>query len=287
MTGSTSSDHGLLIGMTVALPQLDLESAIDVLAASGFEAVEVFMGQLGPRIVEVPLFEAHAAAARSHISRRGLVVSTFNGIVGVFDPFSSAKSFDEAVQFLIDRLRLAEAIGAPRLLTWDGELTDRRLIERAPQILASCIAAAQAEYPGPGTPEVCVELHPNTFALKFDMLEPTADALVAVGAGICLDITHFAVAMGPDFASQLSERVLSAVTHVHFSDSDARSEQLHFPPGAGVVDLSDIADRLAGRGLSAAWDLFGWPFPRQAVTTGLSEYRRFLSRLHGEPEPAS
>lgn len=187
---------------------------------------------------------------------------------------------------MVDRLRLAAAIGAPRLLIWDGELTDRRLLPQAPAILASCIAAAQARLNTPGIPEVCVELHPNTFALKFGALEDTAAALRAVGAGICLDVCHFAVAMGPDFASTLSEAVLSAVTHVHYADSDGRSEQLHFPPGEGVVDLAEVADRLGGRALPVAWDLFGWPTPRQAISRCFTRYREFVSQVAGPPVPA-
>lgn len=281
MTRSRPADVGVLIGMTVGQPQLDVESALKDIADAGFGAAEVFLGQLGPRIVDVPLYGAHARAVSAYMRHLGLAVSTFNGIFGEFDPFSSAASFDAGVEFLVDRLRLASAIGATRLLIWDGELTDRRLLPQAPQILASCIAAAQSRLDGPGVPDVCVELHPNTFALKFGATEDTAAALREVGAGICLDVCHFAVAMGPDFAAELSETVLAAVTHVHFADSDGRSEQLHFPPGEGVVDLAALADRLSARGLPVAWDLFGWPAPRDATSRCIDRYREFVAQVGG------
>lgn len=100
-----------------------------------------------------------------------------------------------------------------------------------------------------------------------------------VGAGICLDFCHFGVAWGQDFLSQIDGDMLDAVNHIHYSDTDCKTRELHFPPGRGVLDLDAILDNLAGRSLSAAWDLFSWPRPIQAITDGFETYRRSVAKL--------
>jgi sugar phosphate isomerase/epimerase len=100
-----------------------------------------------------------------------------------------------------------------------------------------------------------------------------------VGAGICLDFCHFGVAWGQDFLSQVDGDMLEAVNHIHYSDTDCRTRELHFPPGRGVLDLAALTDVLAGRRLSAAWDLFSWPTPIQAITDSFDTYRRFVAQV--------
>ena len=95
-------------------------------------------------------------------------------------------------------------------------------------------------------------------------------------AGICLDLCHFGVALGAGFAEQLDDRVLSAINHVHFADTDCETSELHFPPGRGILDLDSIMSRLSGLDVAVAWDLFGWPAPREAIRESLPAYARFV-----------
>lgn len=282
------SDVGCTIGMTVSLPRLDLEAAFCVLAASGFEAVEVFVGQLGPGIVDVALLPAHAAAAARAARDAGLLVSTLNCIDRPLDPFRDEQSLAVAATQVAGYLRLGAAMGAQRILIWDGELDAPDLLANAPENLAQCIQRAY-ETCGPGDPpEVAVELHPNTFAFRHGMHEETAERLRAVGAGVCLDFCHAAVAFGRDFLSRLGPGLLAAVTHVHYADGDCVSEQLHFPPGHGVLNLGEITGALAGTGLPVAWDLFGWPGPRAAMAEGMQSYRaavRVVGHRPGGTDP--
>ena len=86
-------------------------------------------------------------------------------------------------------------------------------------------------------------------------------------------------ALGPDFANSLSSEFLSSVSHIHFADSDCISEQLHFPPSSGSANI-DAAERvLEGRGLSVAWDLFGWPAPRRTFSLEMARYRQAVTRI--------
>jgi sugar phosphate isomerase/epimerase len=267
--------------MTVIYAGLDLEQAADELASANFEAAEVFVGHLGPRVVPAPVLEAHATAARDVLARRGLGVSTLNCIVGYFDPFSSDESLEETARGLARHLRLGAAIGAPRVLIWDGELDRVGLLREAPARLARTIELGRQLSHLDQAPDIAVELHPNTFALKHGLHEEVARALVNAGAGVCLDFCHAAVALGPGFASQLSDSFWASVSHVHFADSDCLSEQLHFPPGEGRVDIGAAEDGLAGRGIGVAWDLFGWPAPRAATSSGMPRYLAAVAKIGG------
>ena len=130
----------------------------------------------------------------------------------------------------------------------------------------------------PSPPPVSCELHPFTFALKHRRLPQLAAALRSVGAGICFDFCHFGVALGRDLVDHLDDDVVDAIDHVHYSDTDTKTSELHFPPGEGVLDLDAIGARLAGKPIAASWDLFGWPGPRHAVRSRMGVYRAFVER---------
>ena len=274
-------DSGKATGMTVLYAGLDLEQAVAELVSAGFEAAEVFVGHLGPRVVEAPVLEAHAAAAGELVREHGLDVSTLNSIVGEFDPFSSDAALERTARSLARYLRLAAAMGSPRVLIWDGELDQPSLLANASVRLGRMIERGRDLCALDSPPDIAVELHPNTFALKHRRHEEVAHTLTAVGAGVCLDFCHAAVALGSRFPTDLSADFLRSVSHVHFADSDCVSEQLHFPPGEGTVDIEAAENALAGRGIGVAWDLFGWPAPRGATAAGMSRYRAAVAKIGG------
>jgi sugar phosphate isomerase/epimerase len=270
-------DTGLLIGSTAGFPRLDAEAAAAVLDELGFEATEVHLLQLGPGIGGAPAFEGHAAALGESLREAGLVVSTLNGAGAPgFEPLVDRQTWEEAADELARQLRLAAALGSPRLLCWDGRLPPDGDAHDAPRLLAECVAAALERSGLSDPPVVSVELHPFTFALERRLVPELAAALGDVGAGICLDFCHFGVALGPAFLDELGAEVLASINHLHFADTDCVTSELHFPPGKGVLDLASIVSGLHGLGVALAWDLFGWPAPRAAIRRYLSIYARFV-----------
>jgi sugar phosphate isomerase/epimerase len=258
--------------MTVALARLDAEAASAELASLGFEAVEVHLLQLGPGLPDVPVLERHADALGEHLRGAGLVVSSLNcaGAPG-FEPLQDPRA---AAEELARQLRLAAAMGAPRVLCWDG----RGNGPEGPSRLAGCVEAALDHSGLARPPVVSVELHPFTFALARRLVPEVAESLRGVGAGICLDFCHFGVALGPDFAETLTPEVLRAVNHVHFSDSDCATSELHFPPDEGVLDLGALVTRVSAADRVLAWDLFGWPAPRAAIQRTMHTYAHYVSQ---------
>ncbi len=274
-----SVDAGCLIGMTIGLPKLDLEDAFRALHEAGFTAVEVFWGQLGPGLVEVPLSTAYATAVARAAKVADLKVSTLNCITGSLDAYGDASSRHKTAETIAQQLRLAAAMEADRILLWDGELDDPEKLVDAPKQLADCLAQALATSELADPPQIAIELHPNTFAFRHRLHEQVAKQLRAIGAGVCLDFCHAGVAFGPGFMDEFSPQFLDTVTHLHYADTDGLSEQLHFPPGEGVLNLEMVVARLAGRGLPMAWDLFGWPNPRFTFAKAMAKYREAVAKL--------
>ena len=272
-------DHGKLIGMSLIAGRDDIETAAATVKELGFDGMEVHAHQLGPGLPGVPVFEAHAAAAGEVVRAARLIVSTLN-VVGdaTFDPHNGPDALETTVAGLAAHLRWAAAMGAPRVLIWEGRVEKREDVERACRTLAHTIEAAMERSRLASPPPVSCELHPFTFALKHKALPELASALKSVGAGICFDFCHFGVALGRDLLRYVDDDVIAAIDHVHYSDTDTRTSELHFPPGAGVLDIDAIGARLVGKPIALSWDLFGWPGPRRVIRETMDVYRSFVAR---------
>jgi sugar phosphate isomerase/epimerase len=133
------------------------------------------------------------------IRESGLVVSTLNVIEEppAFAPHDGPDARRATAARLGEHLRHAALMGAPGILIWDGRVDSPDLAAAASNQLAECIdLARQHARLGRDEVQVSVELHPFTFALKYGRLGELARALESVGAGICVDFCHFAVALG-------------------------------------------------------------------------------------------
>lgn len=276
--GLSRPDKGALIAMSVVLPRLDLEEAALTLQGLGFSWVEAHYAQMESP-ARTPMSEAAARVARDELGRQGVRIASFNAVGRPeFAPHEGPGAMSSSASCLAQDLRWASAMGAQRVLIWDGCPSDDDL-KQAPAVLRRCIEEAHERAELDEVPKVSVELHPFTFALQHDRVEALARELVACGAGICLDLCHFGVALGPDFLGHLAEGVLPAVNHVHFADTDCATSELHFPPGRGRLDLGAIAEALFGLEVAVAWDLFGWPTPRRAIAETKDAYAAFVERL--------
>lgn len=272
-------DFGKRIGMSLIAARADLETSAAIVKELGFDGMEVHIHQLGPGLPGVPVFEAHAEAAGNAIRRAGLVVSALNAVGDItFDPFRGPEALERTIDGLSGHLRWAEAMGAPRVLIWEGRIEERQYVDAACNTLAQLIEKAAHRSGLENPPAISCELHPFTFALKHRAVTPLAVALRSVGAGLCFDFCHFGVALGRDLLDAVDNDVLDAINHVHYSDTDTKTSELHFPPGGGVLDLEAIGSRLEGKPIAVSWDLFGWPEPRHAVRSRMAAYEAFVRR---------
>jgi sugar phosphate isomerase/epimerase len=279
-TVTPPSDRGKLVGMSIALPRLGFEDACIALQELGLEAIEVFLGQIGPGVMALPVNEAHARAVAETAHGHGLVVSTLNVVGDVtFDPFTNSRAANSTTDALASHLRLGEAMGSPRVLIWEGRVADRAAVPAAISTLIQIIERARDLSHLPEPPEISVELHPYTFAFEHDAVLELGTALAQIGAGLCLDFCHFGVALGRDFHLRLTEELMATVNHVHFADSDCRTPDFHFPPGDGILDFTAIGERLRSRDVTISWDLFSWLAPRDAMKRTFGRYQAFVAEF--------
>ncbi len=273
------NDVGIPIGMTACLPLQDLEEACDVLGDLGFEGAAVVFTQVGSRLIPAPVYEAHYAAVGDLIRQAGLTVSTLNAIEDTpnFDPFGPAEAKEHTSELLARHLQNAAAMGAPGILIWDGRVRSEDQVATASSTLVECIGRARDLAPkSTSAVQVSVELHPFTFALKYQLLEELALILPNVGAGFCVDFCHFGVALGGDFLHVLTPPVMEATTEVHYSDTDCKTSEFHFPAGKGVLDLSALEKHFTGRSLPVGMDLFQWPAPRSGAQEAWPQFSGFV-----------
>jgi sugar phosphate isomerase/epimerase len=272
-------DVGKLVGMSVWLALEDLEQACTTLGDLGFEGMSVVYTQVGSRLISAPVYEGHYAAAGDIIREAGLVVSTLNAIEDAprFDPFSSTESNVRSAEGLARHLRNASAMGAPGILIWDGRADGPGQLEAAPRMFTECIARAR-ELAGPGTANISisVEFHPFTFALKYGKLPELAAMLPDVGAGFCIDFCHFGVALGKDFIKELTDPVMEATREVHYSDTDCKTSEFHYPAGRGILDMEALEEHFRGRQLPVGLDLFQWPAPRSGARSAWDKFTSFV-----------
>ncbi len=276
---------GKLVGMSGMLALDDLEDACRKLSELGFEAVGVFHGQIGSRLVNAPVFEGHYRAAGTVIREAGLIVSTLNVIEDEpgFQPFGTTDDLQRSSERLAHQLRMAVAMGAPGILIWDGRARDARTAGKAAQLLAECIGRARQMAGTAGDVDISVELHPFTFALQHRKLRELARALASVNSSICVDFCHFSVALGPDFLSAIDDVVMERVGEIHYCDSDCVTSEFHYPAGRGSLDMKAIEAFFAGRQIPASMDVFQWPFPIAGARDGMSLYKDFVNRIATRP----
>ncbi|MEQ3625298.1 MAG: TIM barrel protein [Celeribacter sp.] len=276
------ADTGVTIGSTLLAIRDDLEAAVQINRDLGFAAMEVHGSHLGAGLPNVPVVDAHAAATGDLIRDQGMIVSTLN-VAGdpSFNPFSGSQEKQATVEGLARHMRWADAMGAPRVLFWDGMIDDIADVDRACTTLREVIEAARDASGLAHPPELTCELHPFTFALKHRVIEELGAALTAAGAGLCFDFAHFGVALKEDLVSHLTPDVIAATNLLHFSDTDYISSEVHFPPTEGKIDFDEIGRLYQGRNIPVAWDLFSWPAARKAVRTHMDFYKTFLDRVSG------
>jgi sugar phosphate isomerase/epimerase len=272
-------DVGKLVGMTVWLALEDLEEACSTLCDLGFEGVSVVYTQVGSRLISAPVYEGHYHAAGDIIREAGLIISTLNTIEDIpeFDPFTSPETNARSAERLAVHLRNALAMGAPAILVWDGRADGPGQAEVAPRLFTECIGRAR-ELAGPDTADIAisVELHPFTFALKYGKLPELAAMLPDVGAGFCVDFCHFGVALGKDFITELTAPVMAATREVHYSDTDCKTSEFHYPAGRGVLDMEALEEHFRGRRLPVGLDLFQWPAPRSGARSAWERFTSFV-----------
>jgi sugar phosphate isomerase/epimerase len=169
------------------------------------------------------------------------------------------------------------------VLTWEGrrppECSDddvnATLLDRTVNLFAHA-----CQYARDRGVELTVEVHPFTLGIQVDWLMKLCDRLAGLPFSVTYDCCHFGVGL-PEGYVEAIDRLGPRIGHVHFSDSDKQSSELHFAPGTGCLDLEAIVaalERISFHG-TMMLDLWLFPLPDQGADIGVPYMRQVCKRL--------
>ncbi len=274
----TKPDHALLIGNPMVFRQLPLEMALEKTAALGFDGVELWPPQIK---------ECRTATLRRALARRldSLHLRPVRLNCADMDYFSMLRSPDDvprALEGLRADIAAACDLGMRQLLSWEGRpapgLTASGrygwVLDETTRLFEQALAYAR-----PHGVSLFVEVHPFTLGIDIEWLLKLCDRL-GEGFGVLCDFCHFGVGL-PDRYVPAIRRLGPRIRHLHVSDSDLRSSELHFAPGSGCLDLDGILAALRETGFhgTAMLDLWLYPFPEEGARVGVPYLGQVLKEL--------
>ena len=260
-------------GSSITLEDYTLEEAVEIFRTSGCSSVEMWKHHLR-RCKTEELCQRFVAYAKG----KGISMGGLN-VVGedYFQPFGSEQQLRETLDGLKCDIEFALSLGTRDVLIWEGRAPQGstesewldRLLPRLVELFRAAIAFAE-----PKEVRFLVEPHPFTVGMSDRLLIKLFDTLDSAHFGITFDFCHYGVGRPKDYVAAV--RALGPrIRNIHFSDSDQRTSELHFPPGNGRLDLHSILEAFKSFGYDGniALDLYGYPLPVQALPSAVSRLR--------------
>ncbi len=250
-------------GSTITLEDYPVEEAVKLFRDAGFDSLEMWKHHL-KRARTAELRAKFAAFAGEH----GISMGGFNAVgEDYFEPFNTNTDLQQTIDGIKADTDFAVALGTRDVLLWEGRAPERsseaewldRLLPRSVEMFQDVIA-----YGKPIGARYLVEPHPFTVGMSDKFLARLCDSLDGSCFGVTYDFCHYGVGRPNDYISAV-HNLGHRIKHLHFSDSDQQSSELHFPPGQGRMDIRGVLHALKEIGYkgSAALDLYGYPTPLQ------------------------
>jgi len=200
-----------------------------------------------------------------------------------FQTLNSSDDVKVALAGLQRDLDIATDLGVEYLITYEGRVptgaTEELIFGRLLDDTVGLLKAASG-YAAERNIDVLIEVHPFTLGINLDFLTQLCDGIGMKNFGVAYDPCHFGVGL-PDGYVEAIRTLRHRIKHVHFSDSDKRSSELHFPPGRGCLDMDAIVEALKDIQFSGCWmlDLYGYPLPVWGSREGLLYMRKMLASM--------
>lgn len=275
----------MLIGNPMAFRQLPLEMALEKARSAGYEALELWPPQIA---------ECRTPDLRRQLANRmadlGIDLIRLNcADRDYFQSLESPSDVPAALVGLQADIEMAADLGMSQLLTWEG----RRSATHTDADVSGWLLEATAKlfqqacrYGRERGVSLTVEIHPFTLGIDVDWLIRLCDLVDDSGFCVTYDCCHFAVGLPNDYVkaiTQLGDRI----GHVHFSDSDKESSELHFAPGTGCLDLEGIVSALEQIDFKGTMmlDLWLYPLPDYGTEIGIPYVRDVIKRLQLGEKP--
>lgn len=265
-----------LRGNSITFQAYSLEEGCQRIKAAGCTGVEMWKPQL--QGCRTPALLQHF---REFVAGLDLELWGLNVVdADYFQPFGSQAAYDSTLAGLKADVDYALELGVKEVMVWEGIHPPFRISQAEMlEILVSLFQDA-IDYGRPHGIRFLAEPHPFTLGMDLDFMNQLCDRLGGEHFGVLFDFCHFGVGK-PQSYVQAIYTLGTRIQHLHYSDSDGKTSELHFPPGKGVLDLDAMDKALKEVGFSgtASLDMYGYPLPEQGYKWGLPRFRAALETL--------
>lgn len=266
-----------LCGNSITFQAYTVEEACRRLAAAGCNAVEMWSPHLADCRTPALLRQFRDFAAECELELWGL------NAVGAdyFQPFGAQQNYDRTLAGLKADVDYALELGVADVMVWEGvrpregDLPDADLLA----VLVSLFREA-IDYARPKGVRFTAEPHPFTLGMDNEFMKQLCDQLDREHFGVLFDFCHYGVGQ-PETYVQAIYQLESRIEHLHYSDTDGVTSELHYPPGKGVLNLKAMNQALVDVGFTgtSTLDMYGYPMPEQGYIWGLPVYRAALIEI--------
>ncbi len=172
-------------------------------------------------------------------------------------------------------------LGVQDLMVWEGlrpagsDIPDADLLD----VLVSLFTEA-INYARPKGARFTAEPHPFTLGMDNDFMKQLCDQLDRAHFGVLFDFCHYGVGQPQTCVGAIYE-LGTRIEHLHYSDNNGLTSELHYPPGKGLLDLAAMNKALVDVGFAgtSTLDMYGYPVPEQGYKWGLPIYREALIEI--------
>ena len=268
-----------MIGSSITLEDYTLEENVRIFRDHGFDRVEMWKYQIR-RCKTDELRQKFAAYAQG----MGIAMGGLNAVdEEYYEPFGTDGQFQSTLDGLKGDVDIALSLGTRDVLVWEGRApegtTESERLDRCLPRLIELFQEAIA-YAAPKGVRFLVEPHPFTVGMSDRFLSRLCDTLGLDHFGVTFDFCHYGVGRPQDYVKAV-HALGPRIRHIHFSDSDQKSSELHFPPGQGRMDIQALlkAFKEIHYDGTMALDLYAYPIPVQAFPQAVKRLREALDFL--------
>lgn len=269
----------MVIGNPMIFRQLPIEDALAKIVELGYNGVELWAPQV--KSCKTPDLRRRLS---KYVMSLGLKPVRVNAAdADYFNMLTAPRDVPNIVAGLSSEIDAASDLGMPQLLTWEG----RKPQSATPKDVYGWILDETVSIFEQALDHACqravslsIEVHPFTLGMDLDWLILLCDRLNSPQFGVVYDCCHFGVGL-PDGYIDAIYKLGSRIRHVHFSDSDKVSSELHFAPGTGCLDLGGIVSALKRVGFNGTvmLDLWQYPLPEEGSRIGVPYVAKILKEL--------
>jgi sugar phosphate isomerase/epimerase len=266
-------------GSSITFEDYPLEEALSWTRDLGFTRLEMWKHHL-KRCKTDALRQAFVKSAHE----MGLEMGGFNAVgEPYFQPFGTDEELQKTLEGLKADLEFTLSLGVKDVLIWEGVrpkgYTDlecqERLLPRLVELFQAAIKLAK-----PSDARFLAEPHPFTVGMNDQFLIKLCDTLDSPNFGVLYDCCHFGVGQPQDYIGAI-HRLGPRIRHIHFSDSDQKTSELHYVLGTGRLDLGAILEafkeiRYDG---TLTLDLYGYPTPIEGTRKSIPLLRHAYEYL--------